>query len=170
MFFAPGKKETLVPGIDIYADETVFIYNSERPDYWLPVTIKEVFEAWLEYYKYEPNKYTSDLTLKILQEQYTKFSEEEKNKPAYYGGRGSVPLLTVDVAVSDKQLMRHNPKYWNKNLSRSDIQILSFDVLKDRERYRKEAKEQLKNDDGNYHVSRFLEALDLESLLVIIDE
>jgi len=169
MFFLPGKKEALIPGIDVYADETVIVYNPERPDYWLPVTIKEIFEAWIEYYKYGPYKYESEISLKMLEEEYALFNEEERNKITYLGGRGPAPLLNVDTEINDVQVMKANPEYWNKNLPRSDVQIISFNVLKDKARYRREAAEQLKNIDGTYHLTRFLEALDIKSLLPVID-
>ncbi len=169
IFFIPGKKETLVPGVDVYADETVIVYNPERPDYWLPVTIKEIFEAWIDFYKYGPYKYESEITLKMLEEEYALFSDDEKNSNAYSGGRGPAPLLNVDTNVNDVQVMRLNPKYWNTNLPKSDIQILSFNVLQDKNRYTTEAKEQLKYNGGSYHLTRFLEALDIKSLLSVID-
>jgi len=170
MFFTPGKKETIIPGIDVYADETVFVYNPERPDYWLPVTIKEIFEAWIEYYKYDPDKFASELSLKMLEDEYALFSETEKNQYAYLGGRGSAPLLNVDVTVNDVRVMKPNPKYWNTQLSKADLQIFSFNVLQDKERYKREAEEQLKNNNGSYSLTRFLEALDIKSLSPIIDK
>jgi len=169
IFFTPGKKETLEPGIDRYASETVIIYNPNRPDYWIPVTIKEVFEALIEFYEYDPDKYTSDLTLKMLEEEYALYSEEERNKYAYLGGRGSAPLSNVDAEENDVQVMCINTNYWNKNLARSAIQILSFNLLADKERYRKEAEEKLKINAGSYHVSRFLEVLDIKTLLPTIE-
>jgi len=169
IFFLPGKKETLVPGVDVYADETVIVYNPERPDYWLPVTIKEIFEAWIEYYKYGPYKYESEISLKMLEEEFALFSEGERNQSAYHGGRGPAPLLNVDTEVNDVQVMKVNPEYWNKNIPRSAVQIISFNVLKDKARYRREAEEQLKNNDGTYQLTRFLEALDIKLLLPVID-
>ncbi len=170
LFFTPGKKVTISPGIDVYADETVFVYNPERPDYWLPVTIKEIFEAWIEFYKYHPDKFTSELSLKVLEDEYALFSETERNQYAYLGGRGSAPLLNVDVAVNDVRVLKPNPLYWNTNLSKADLQIFSFNVLQDKERYKREAVQQLKNNSGSYFLTRFLEALDIKSLFQVIDK
>ena len=169
IFFTPGKKENLMPGIDRYASETVIIYHPDRPDYWVPVTIREVFEALIEFYAYDPDNYTSEMTLKILKEEYALYSEDERNKYAYLGGRGSVPLSNVGVEVNDVQVMRVNKEYWNKNLPRSAIQILSFNLLADKERHKREAAEKLKNNGGSYHVSRFLEALDIKPLQAFIE-
>lgn len=163
-FFTPGKKENLAPGIDRYADETVIIYDDSRPDYWIPATVKEIFESWIEFYEYEPDLFTSEFTVNILKDQYSKFSEEERNMPAYFGARGDMPLLTVDTKVSEKQLMKANPLYWDKNRPRTDIQFLVFNLLKDQKRYEREAEEALKNQGGGYHKIRFMAALDLELL------
>ncbi len=168
MFFSPGKKETIVSGLDVYANETIIIYNPEKPDYWLPVTIKEIFEAWIEYYKYEPNIFASEMTLKMLEDEYALFSETEKNKDAFLGGRGSAPILNVDTGVNDVQVMKFNPKYWDTKLPKSAIQLLSFNVLQDKEYLNKEADEKLKINSGSYHLTRFLESLDIKSLLSVI--
>lgn len=45
-FYAvPVKKETVEPGIDVYDGECYVAYNPDRPDYWLPVMVKEAFDV-----------------------------------------------------------------------------------------------------------------------------
>jgi hypothetical protein len=164
-FFTPDKKETLAPGIDRYADEHIIIYNPNRPDYWIPVTIQEIFDYWIAYYQQEKDQYTRELTLKILQDQLALFTEDERKQNAYFGARGEIPLLTVDTQVNDRPLMQENLAYWDKSLSRSKVQILQLNLLKDQKRYEKEAEQELKNGDGGLHLKRFLASLDLEFLI-----
>jgi len=58
--------------------------------------------------------------------------------------------------------MKANSLYWNKIRPRTDIQILSFNLLKDQKRYEREAEEALKHQGGEYHRIRFMAAFDLE--------
>lgn len=109
------------------------------------------------------------MTLKMLEDEYALFSETEKNKHAFLGGRGSAPILNVDTDVNDVQVMKFNPKYWDTKLPKSAIRLLSFSALQDKERLNKEAEEKLKINSGSYHLTRFLESLDLKSLLSVIN-
>ena len=151
----PGKKETLMPGVDRYADETIVIYNENRPAYWTPATIKEVFEAWMDYYRYTPDQIESQMTLQILEQQYAQFSDDEKNQNAYWGARGDIPLLTIDTKENDVQILKLNEAYWDKTQPRSKIQIMFFNRLKDTERYKRETEEALKNQSSGYHLDKF---------------
>lgn len=170
MFYTPGKKENLEPGIDRYADETVIIYNPNRPDYWIPVTIREAFGLLLNYWKMEPNQATCDMMVKAFEDEYALYSESERNGNAYLGGRGQSPVSGIGNDNTQTQVMRVNPEYWDKSLPRSAIQILSFLCLMDKDRYKREAEEQLGYNDGSYHLTRFLEALDIKTLIPVIDK
>jgi hypothetical protein len=59
-------------------------------------------------------------------------------------------------------VMQINPLYWDKNLPRSAIQYVSFYCPADRDRLSAQRDERLRNNDGSYHVSRFVEAIDIE--------
>lgn len=172
IFFTPGEKENLAPGIDRYAKETVIIYNPSRPAYWIPVTIGEAFGLLLDYWKMEPDHVLSDMMLEMIENEYSQFSESERDGNAYGAGgqdsRGVFSRIGTDNTQSP--LMRVNPEYWNKKLPRSAIQILSFNLLYDKDRYKREAEEGLKYNSGGYHVSRFLEALEIKTLLPVIDQ
>ena len=50
-FTVPPEKETIGRGIDVYGGECYVIYNPDRPPYWLPVTVKEAFNAMKDVYK-----------------------------------------------------------------------------------------------------------------------
>lgn len=158
----PGKKETIMPGVDRYADETLVIYNENQPAYWEPATIKEVFESWMDYYRYGPDQIESQMTLTILEQQYAQFTEEEKNQKAYFGARGDIPLLTIDTKENEIQILKLNENYWDKSKPKSDIQIMFFNRLKDTNRYEKQAEEALKYQGGGHYLNLFLASLNVE--------
>jgi len=89
------------------------------------------------------------------------------NKPAYYGG--GQPTSVVSPIDKYPPVDRVNPAYWNKNLSRSDIQILSFFYPDYFNFLRKEKEEKLKNSEGTYHINRFVDELDINTLAPSID-
>lgn len=84
-FTVPVKKETVAPGIDVYDGECYVIYNTDRPPYWLPVAVKEAFNAMKDVYKNLSDS-ASKYLLKIIEAEYAKVPESEMNKPAFWGG------------------------------------------------------------------------------------
>ncbi|MGA9363883.1 MAG: hypothetical protein WBW16_05885 [Bacteroidota bacterium] len=172
MLQMPGKKETLEPGMDRYNNESVIIYNPDRPPYWLPVTIREAFTLLIELWRLHPDQVQSDFIAKTLEDEYAHFSEEERNGYAYAGsGDERSPIGNIGTQKSEDALpvMRVNPAYWNKSLPRSAVQILTFNCPADKNFIRKEKEERLKYNSTSYHVSRFVESLDIRLLLPLID-
>ncbi len=169
LFFVSTKKEIVAPGIDRYDDDKIFLYNPDRPPYLVPVTIKEVFTEMIDYYKNDPDKIAAEYTLKILYDEYALYSESEKNDYAYLGGRGPIPLSNVNNVKSDQQVLRVNPKYWNKNLPRSAVQTLAFVCNKDSNFYERELKEQFKTGSVEYYITRMVKELEIKSLQSVIE-
>jgi len=169
IFYAPGLKDNLGPGIDRYSDEMVIIYNPDQVPYWKHVTIREVFELLINFWKEDPNEATVDMMVKMLKDELALYSESELEGYAYLGGRGPAPISGVGNDSTKIPVMRANPEYWNKKLPRSAIQIMGFRCFKDRKIYQREMEEQLENNSGEYHVTRFLETLDIKSLMPVIE-
>lgn len=169
IFCVTKKKETLGKGIDRYGGETVIIYNADREPYWLPVTVREAFELFLGFWRLDPNQAVIDLTVKMLEEEYASFSESERDMYAFFSLK-SRPLSRIGNDPDGDPIMRANPAYWNKNLPRSAIQILSFYYPSYLDFYRKEKEELLKNNQGTYHINRFVEGLDINTLAPLIDK
>jgi hypothetical protein len=158
LFFMPGTKEKVGKGLDRYNKDFIIAYNPERPAYWVHVTIREVFGVLFDYWRKHPDETTSTPVVKMLEREYAGFSQPELDGYAYYGGPGTFSHIGSDRR--QLPVMRVNPAYWNKNLPRSAIQILSFHCKSDKYIIRKEKEEQLKNNNGFYHLSRFTETLD----------
>ncbi len=154
------EKETIARGIDRYEKETVVIYNPDRPPFWLPVTIRELFTLALDYYKLHWDEVQDDLMIPFIEADYELFTEKERDMYAYKStiegiGRGNFGFCTDST---QSPVVRINPEYWNKNLPRSAIQIISFNYLDNKDFYM------------NPYIRKFLEALDIKSLSVIIDK
>jgi hypothetical protein len=167
LFVMPGKKETIGRGMDRYNKDFIIVYTPERPSYWLPVTIREAFDVLFDYWRKHPDEATATPILRMLEREYTRFSVEERNGYAYSGDPASVSRIGSD----SKQLpvMKVNPAYWNKNMPRSAVQILSFHCPADKDKIRREKEEQMKSNNGNYHLSCFLEAIDLKIFPGLVD-
>jgi hypothetical protein len=170
-FFIPGPKEELGNGLDRYGSELIVIYNPERPPYCLPVKFRDLAEGMIEYWKFHPDKLQSEMLTKMMEDEYAKFSETERNGWAYnntYDERS--PILQITSKPGDQPVVKLNPEYWNRKLSRSAIQVLTFHRLSDTKRYTTEKEEWLKSNSPGYSLNRFLEALDISVLVPAIDK
>jgi hypothetical protein len=122
--------KSLVPGVNYYDVEskdfgTLVIFNPDRPAFWIPVTVKELAEIHLQYYKLR-NKTEMDRMLIVqLEKEISEFSEEELNAPAF-SGHDEHFVLKVNGKGEGLQLMRFNPDYWNCSLPPSAIQFMTF--------------------------------------------
>ena len=122
----PFAKE-MAPGVHVYKESVdghfyhVIVFNPERPPYWIPVTLKELAEIHLDYYTSQKDEFL----LPQLKKEIAEFSEEELNAPAYFG-HDSHFVLRANGKNEGLQLMRFNPDYWNRSLSPSTIQFMTF--------------------------------------------
>lgn len=119
------------PGVDLYREAAdayphhLVVYNPERPPYWIPVTVREMAEMHLQYYKLR-NKIEMDrLLLEQLQKEISELPEEEMNAPAF-AGHDEHFVLKVNGKGEGLQLMRFNPAYWDRSLPNTAIQFMTF--------------------------------------------
>lgn len=125
VFLGYTNVKEIAPGVrfhynDNQKGEMVF-YNPKRPDYWLPVTVKEIVTATLKYYS--ENEKAVYPTMKSLADA---LSEEELNAPAYYGGLEADGLLGFNGRKVGVPFLRFNPVYWDRTLPRSAIQFFAM--------------------------------------------
>lgn len=170
-FFIPGPREELGNGIDRYGSELIIVYNPDRPPYYLPVKFRDLAEGLIEFWKFHPDKLQSDMMTGMLEAEYAKFSEAERDGWAYnntYDERS--PMLQITSTIGVQPVVRLNPEYWNKKLPRSAIQLLTFNRLTDTRRYTREKAEALKLNSNGYNLLRYLEALDINLFTGLIDK
>ena len=120
----PIVKE-ITPGVNLYEDGNLVVFNPDRPAFWIPVLVRELAEMHLQYYKTR-NKIEMDrLLLAQLEKEISELSEEELNSPAY-SGHDEHFVFKVNGKRQGLQLMRFNPGYWNRSLPSSTVQFLTF--------------------------------------------
>lgn len=117
--FEPEKE--IAPGIRLYKDGSLVVFNPNRPDYWIPVTVKEVMQDMMNYWKIKPgDKEVSN----YFESAYNKMSGDELNSPAYFGSEDAI--IDVWGKPEGLQIMRFNPEYWDRSLPPSAIQFMTF--------------------------------------------
>jgi hypothetical protein len=167
LFFSPIDKKTLAPGVDLYNESNIIIYNPDRPPYWIPVTIREAFKLLYDYWKLRPDLLPDDPLVQELDKEYAVFTEKEKDGYAYAGGE-----FLSRISSNDKfsMMMRVNPAYWNRNLPRSAIQFMSFYCPADKEYVKSQAERWLKCNASGYNVDHFVATFDWNLLVPIIEK
>jgi hypothetical protein len=156
-FGVSEKKETIAPGIDVYDGECFVLYNPDRPDYWLPVTVKEAFDV-----AYAENKKNSDevqwgYMKDMLDGEKSAFQPGDWNKPATMSGM----ISRVGTQEGFPKIMKVNPAYWDKSRPKSDIQFITFRMITNKKFLEQRSKEWLKSNSISYQCARFEESLDL---------
>jgi hypothetical protein len=168
-FTVPSKKETIAPGIDVYDGERYVVYNPDRPPYWLPLTIGEAFSKMKTYWSSPSNKndkFTAEQFLKMIEAEYAATPKADMDKLAHNKGD-----IGATADTNWPLIVRANPDYWNKSLPRSAIQLLSFTMINNRKFLQNRREESLGKNSISYHVYRFEESLNndtVKSLLPII--
>ena len=169
--YLKGEKEELGNGVDRYISEVIVVYNPDRPPYYLPVKFRELAELKIEYWKLHPDKLQSDMILPMIEAEYAGISETECDGWAYNNTHDErLPFLGITPIEGPQPVVRLNPEYWDKKLPRSAIQFLTFSRLTDTDRYSKQSAEWLKSNSAGYSLNRFLEALDIKTLIPAIDK
>jgi hypothetical protein len=163
-----GKKETLAPGIDMYNGQDIVVYNPDRPPYWLPITVREVYKLTYDYWRLNPDSLARSLILQMLDAEYSTFTEEELDGYAYTLGKGATAHVGNDE--DSPQIMKPNSAYWNKNLSKSAIQIMKFILPVNKTYLQNTVDEYLKLNSISYHEVRFELALDVYQFVSLIDK
>jgi hypothetical protein len=166
LFFLPGVKEEVSPGIDRYGDNLI-LFNPDRPEYWNQVTIREVFRLLMDYWKQVPDKIQVETIIPMLENEFSNFTEIEKDGFAYFGSQESISRM--GSSKNETPVMRPNPEYWNRKLPRSAIQFMWLEIPK-KEEVKRKLEENLKAEDGYYYVYRLLDELDVNTLLPAIEK
>jgi hypothetical protein len=166
IFFLPGIKKDVSPGIDRYGD-LVIIFNPDRPSYWVHVTIREVLRLMTDYWNLIPNKTEMETMMSYLGKELSNFSETEKDGFAYFGNPGSISR--IGTKKNETPVMRPNPEYWNRKLPRSAIQFMVLEIPP-KEVVKNKMDDRWKRQDGYYYVSRLLNELDINTLQPAIEK
>jgi hypothetical protein len=168
----PQVKE-LAPGVRFYHNEAgkgeLVFFNPNRPDFWLPVTVKEIVDARLKYTAENEKE-----VYEMMKAQVDKLSEIELNEPAYYEISEENFLLNVNGRKTGAPIMRFNPDYWDKTLPRAVIQYFAFPYFEifDKDKWEKEREIFFRNNHGRIDYIREapLSITDFKKLSAIIQK
>ncbi|MDD2306523.1 MAG: hypothetical protein PHP53_17600 [Prolixibacteraceae bacterium] len=157
-FGVPEKKETIAPGIDVYDGECFVLYDPSRPNYWLPVTVKEAFDVVFAENKRNKDEIQRKMTLEMLDGEWANVPPTDWNKPATMSGM----ISRVGTMEGFPKIMKVNPAYWDKSKPKSDIQFITFRMITNKNFLEQRSKEWLKANSISYHEARFEESLDMD--------
>lgn len=120
----PLEKE-IVPGISLYGDGQLIVFNPDRPPFWIPVTLKELADITLAYYTAFRSKEMGEIMLDQLKKELAELTVEELSAPAYQGDPKHF-VLNANGRKEGLQIMRFNPDYWDRSLPASAIQFMTL--------------------------------------------
>lgn len=153
-------EKEIAPGIRLYKNGSLVVFNPNRPDYWIPVTVKEVLQDMMNYWKIKPG---DKEVYNYFEAAYNKMSEDELNSPAYFGSDDAI--IDVWGKPEGLKIMRFNPEYWNKNLPRSAVQFMTMYGKKPTD---VELEESLRNNGHPDYPLILINSFDKEKLLSLL--
>ncbi len=178
---SPVEKE-VAPGVRIYANGQILVFNPDRPEFWIPVTVKEVMEAKMAYYKvkkeideinnskalqewaklgFVPENSVRVSVYEMIKKEYDSFTPEELNSQAYYNS-GDESISGISPSDEGWPVMRFNPDCWDRTLPPSAIQFVSMEY-KPRSNYELDDFHKNNNDAYDY-VGLFVNAMPVEKM------
>ena len=194
---APVIKE-IAPGVRLYAPDpgtwfkgSLLVFNPDRPDIWIPVTVKEIMDVKLAYYKvkhaidsinYEkmvagwtkmnfnpdPDRGMRPKLYQAIKQEYENFTAEELKLPAWSCPTEACGISTINSRGEGRAVVKFNPDCWDRSLPVTAVQYLSW-------QYRPETEEELekfkpRNDGLSDFVGLFFNSLPSEKMGVLIDK
>lgn len=115
----------LAPGVRLFEDSKLIVFNPGRPPFWLPVTMRELANLYLEYYRLKNKTEMDKQLLDQLKIEIAGLTQDELNAPAY-GGHDSHFVLKANGQKNGLQIMRFNSEYWDRSLPPSAIQFITL--------------------------------------------
>ncbi len=156
--------EEIAPGVSLFGDGHLFVFNPDRPPFWIPVTLKELPEMTLSYYTIFKSKEMGQILLDELKKEISELTEEELNAPASQGDEKHF-VLNANGQRQGLQIMRFNPEYWDRSLPPSAIQFMT---LWDPQMKQAEMDEYIKNNGHPHYGQQIINALKMETLARLI--
>lgn len=194
---APIIRE-MAPGVRLYAPSpgtwfkgALLVFNPERPDIWIPVTVKEIMEVKLAYYKvkheidsinYEkmvagwakmnfnpdPEHAMRPRLYQTIKKEFESFTAEELSLPAYSGSSEESGISTINARGDGRAVVKFNPACWDRSLPVTSVQFMTL-------QYRPATTQELeefKQPNGGLedYVGKFYSNLPVEKMGVLIQK
>jgi hypothetical protein len=144
---APLEKE-IVPGVRIYAGGHLLVFNPDRPEFWIPVTVKEIMEAKLAYYKikqeideirweknltewaklgYKPDPANKPCVYDMIKKEFDALTPQELNSWAYSSAENGISMINADG--KGRPVMKFNPECWDRTLPKTAVQFIYMEYV-----------------------------------------
>ena len=194
---APVIKE-IAPGVRLYASDagiwfkgSLLVFNPDRPDFWIPVTVKEIMEVKLAYYKvkheidsinYEnmvegwakmnyspdPDRTMKPMLYQVIKQEYENFTADELKLPAFVSSSEESGISGFNYRGEGRAVVKFNPECWDRSLPVTSVQYMSW-------QYRPESElelEKFKSRNGGLtdFVGLYFNNLPVEKMGVLIDK
>jgi hypothetical protein len=150
---APILKE-IAPGVRLFAPNSgwfkgvLLVFNPERPDIWIPITVKEIMEAKLAYYKIkqeidsinykktlaswakmnfkpEAGQMIRPLLYNVIKKEFENFTTAELSRPAFSSPQSGIS--TINALGEGGAVVRFNPACWNQTMPETSVQFMSME-------------------------------------------
>lgn len=124
-------KQELATGVHVYEEYPgstrchIIVFNPERPLYYVPVSLKELADIYLEYYSLYQKLEIDRMLIQELKNEIARIPAEELSSQAYLG-HGSNIVFRFNGQKQGMPLVRFNPEYWDRSLPPSAIQFMTF--------------------------------------------
>ncbi len=181
---APLEKE-ITPGVRLYNGGHLLVFNPTRPDIWTPVSVREIIEVKLAYYKikheidsinyqkalaewaklnYKPDQVAGNDVYGLIKKEYLNFTATELDKPAFSSPDDGIS--TINASGNGMPVVRFNPASWDRSMPLSAVQFISMDY-KPRSAF--DLEEFKRNNDGLAdYVGLFVNCLPVENMVGLI--
>ncbi len=140
-------EKVISPGVKLFKGSHLVISDPNQPEIWLPVTVKEIMDALIGYYKVrkemdeiKSGKLIKEMAAKgmklnidikqasvydFILKEYSVFTADELNKQAWVSsGEG---ISGINCKGIGNQVIRFNPECWNLKLPVTAVQFVSMD-------------------------------------------
>jgi hypothetical protein len=140
-------EKIISPGVKLFKGSHLVVSDPNQPEIWLPVTVKEIMDALIGYYKVRKemdeitfSKLKKEMAAKgmglsadskqssvydFIVKEYSDFTADELNKQAWVSsGEG---ISGINCKGLGNMVIRFNPHCWNLNLPETAVQFISMD-------------------------------------------
>jgi len=141
----PVEKE-IAPGVKKFVEGNILVFNPNRPWIWKPVTVSEIMEAKLAYYKekqaidsvnyeksleqmaklnFKPEKTIRPMLYDLMKKEYESFPKEDLEKAAF-SSPSDENISGINATGEGRPVMKFNPECWDHTLPVTTVQFISL--------------------------------------------
>jgi len=175
-------------GVTLFKGGYLLVFNPDKPWIWKPVTVREIMEAELAYYKvkkeidsinyqktlekwaklnFKPPETVTASVYDLIKKEYSSFSSEELNKPASITrDEGDISGISADGL--GMPVMKFNKECWDRTLPPTSVQFISLEYKAASE---EELQQFVKRNDGlTDYVSLYMNNLPVREIGALINK